>query len=480
MIGYVNLESMDEKRSRRSRFAPTAGDLNLLKRSMPMLEESVLPEERRSEARWDLCLPCRIRWKERSFDAQALDLSGEGAFVETTQVLPEGADIVISFLVAGKEASIGSAIVHSGRYLTELKNVKGFGVSFKDPPTEVLSHLKHVHHWRLPTAEPQRRPRIRLNPRRMMERALKLNKEIWLVVSLILISAAINFIVSQNEMVLAFYTLPTLFSAYFYGRRHATLTALASVLLVILMGQATGIFGNGPQRGFTSEQWLQLTVWGGILIVTGYAMGTLYEHMQRHLSELRQTYNGVLMILQHVISNDKYTHNHSYRVSVYATKIAAQMGLSSETIEDIRAAAMLHDIGKLDISRDILYKASQLSEEEYEEMKRHVERGIYFLEPVGGSLRRILPIILAHHDHFDGSGYHPTRGERIPMGARIIAVADVYDAITSDRPYRKAMSPFDAKDIIAKGSGSEFDPEVVEAFLLAFRKGEMEIPEIIV
>ena len=90
-------------------------------------------------------------------------------------------------------------------------------------------------------------------------------------------------------------------------------------------------------------------------------------------------------------------------------------------------------------------------------------------------VRRILPIILAHHDKFDGSGYHPLKGEAIPIEARIISVADVYDALTSDRPYRKAMSPFDAKEILVKGSGTDFDPQVIEAFLDALKSGEMEV-----
>jgi HD-GYP domain-containing protein (c-di-GMP phosphodiesterase class II) len=155
------------------------------------------------------------------------------------------------------------------------------------------------------------------------------------------------------------------------------------------------------------------------------------------------------------------------------------MGLGHERIEDVRASALLHDIGKLDISREILYKAARLTPEEYQEMQTHVARGVGFLEPVGGSLRRVIPIILAHHDKFDGSGYHPTRGEEIPIEARIISVADVYDSLTSDRPYRKAMSPFDAKELIVKGSGTEFDPKVVEAFLAAFRKQELEVPDVV-
>lgn len=198
------------------------------------------------------------------------------------------------------------------------------------------------------------------------------------------------------------------------------------------------------------------------------------------MHELRDTYNGLLLILRHFISKDKYTENHSYRVSIYAAKIAAYLNLGSGRIEDVRAAALLHDIGKLDVSRDLLYKAAQLTREELEEVQRHVEKGVRMLEPVGGSLRRVIPIILAHHDKFDGSGYHPTRGEEIPLEARIISVADVYDSLTSDRPYRKAMAPSDVKEMIVKGAGSEFDPKVVEAFLVAFRKGEMDVPALIV
>jgi putative nucleotidyltransferase with HDIG domain len=271
------------------------------------------------------------------------------------------------------------------------------------------------------------------------------------------------------------------FSAYLYGRRHATLTALASVLVVVLLVYVNPfILQEATAVPFLSEQWLDIVVWGGTLIVTAYMMGSLYEHKDVQLRELRETYHGILMILRHFISKDKYTENHSYRVSVYATKIAAQLELDSERIEDIRAAALLHDIGKLDISRQILYKAARLTESEFAEMQKHVEKGIAMLEPVGGSLRRILPIILSHHDKFDGSGYHPTHGEDIPLEARIISVADVYDSLTSDRPYRKAMSPFEVREILTKGAGTEFDPKVVEAFLTAFRKGEMEVPTLVI
>src|SRR5262249_4961716 len=163
-----------------------------------------------------------------------------------------------------------------------------------------------------------------------------------------------------------------------------------------------------------------------ILIITGYAMGTLYEHKNEQLLELRETYNGVLLLLRHFISKDEYTEHHSYRVSVYASRIAERLELSGDRVEDVRAAGLLHDIGKLDISSDLLYKAAQFTREEYAEMQQHVEKGVAMLETVGGSLRRVIPIVLAHHDKFDGTGYHATHGEQIPIEARIISVADVY------------------------------------------------------
>jgi putative nucleotidyltransferase with HDIG domain len=315
----------------------------------------------------------------------------------------------------------------------------------------------------------------------MLRRLREVNGELWLIISLFAIAMLLNYMVSMHRAVLGFYFFPTIFSAYFYGRRHATMTALLSFSLVILLTYFNpGLFAVHSGQTLADSRWFDITLWGGTLMVTAYAMGTLYDRDQAKLRELRQTYHGVLLILRQFISKDKYTQNHSYRVSIYAAKIAAALRFDDERIEDVRAAALLHDIGKLDISRDLLYKAARLTSAETEEMSTHVERGEEILHPVGGALHRILPIVLAHHDKFDGSGHHPTRGEDIPLEARIISVADAYDAITSDRPYRKATSPFEAKEIIMKGAGSQFDPDVVRAFNTVFSDGQMEIPELIV
>jgi putative nucleotidyltransferase with HDIG domain len=318
--------------------------------------------------------------------------------------------------------------------------------------------------------------------RNWISRLGDINKELLLILSIIAAAGVVNFFVAGQRLVLTFYNLPTLMAAYYFGRRRAVEAALASILFVVWMNlmNPKALSGGFEWRTQGLLAWSDLCVWGGFLLISAYATGSLYELGERRLSELRETYYGVLQILNQFIGNDKFTQNHSYRVSVYATTIAVEMRLPEQQVEDVRAAALLHDIGKLEISRDILYKAARLDSDETAVMKTHVERGVNILNPVGGSLRRVLPIILAHHDRFDGSGYHPTKGQNIPIEARIISVADAYDAMISDRPYRKGMTPPEGRDAILKGAGTYFDPAVAKAFEAAFRKQRLEIPEVLV
>ena len=323
---------------------------------------------------------------------------------------------------------------------------------------------------------------------RLLRQLQAVNKELWILLMMFMILAGLNYLVASDRMMLGFYVLPTVYSAYFRGRRHAALTALASVLLVILIVHFNSrLFTEQAPVNLIAEKWWDITIWGGTLMVTAYAMGTLYEKKEARLRELREaykdlreTYRGVLVILQQFIAHDEYTEHHSRRVAEYAAKIAEYMGFDSERIDDVFDASLLHDIGKMETSRDLLYKAARLTDSEYNEMKQHVEKGVHFIQPVKGRLERIIPIILAHHDKFNGTGYsvagsQPKQGEEIPLEARIISVADVYDSMVSDRPYRKAMSPLEAKEVIAKGSGSDFDPTVVKAFLKAYQNGALEI-----
>lgn len=308
----------------------------------------------------------------------------------------------------------------------------------------------------------------------------QVNKELWLILTMFLIVGVMNYLVTAQRMMLGLYTLPTVMSAYFYGRRHATLTAMASIILVIIVAYCNPLLLQSDVGTNIFGGWFDVFLWGAILMVTAYAMGALYERDKDRLNELHKAYRGLIIILRQFISKDKYTENHCYRVAVYAAKIGSYLGMHSDQIEDIRAAALLHDLGKLDISREILYKAAKLSQEEMSSMRKHVDKGVEMLECADTPLNRIIPIIMSHHERFNGSGYFGSRGDSIPLEARIITVADVYDALASDRPYRKALTPFDARDQIMKGSGTEFDPKVVDAFLKAFKRGEMEVPEVVV
>lgn len=302
------------------------------------------------------------------------------------------------------------------------------------------------------------------------------NKELWLILSMLVIGAALNYLVTGHRVVLSLYVLPTMFSAYFYGRRHAILTGVASIVLVVFLTYTKPtLFGGAQATAMESSYWFDIAAWGGILVVMGAAMGTLHERHEGRLRELRQTYHGLLLLLRQFVSKDQQTESHCYRVSVYAAKIASYMGLSSDRIEDVRAAALLHDIGKVGVTRTLLQKAARLSEEEHARARVSSKSSESAVESAGGPLRRIIPIVLAHVDKLDSDGKKTAEYEELPLEARVISVADVYDSLTSDHPYRKAMSPFEAKGIIVRCAGSEFDPRVVDSFQRAFKNADLEV-----
>ncbi len=162
---------------------------------------------------------------------------------------------------------------------------------------------------------------------------------------------------------------------------------------------------------------------------------------------------------------DRYTGEHTENTVRYSTAIAKAMGLSLEDIENIRQASILHDLGKVGVSDKILHKKGKLTKKEFDEIKRHPQIAADIIRPVH-FLHDIIPLILYHHERWDGKGYPSGLiGPEIPQGARIISVADVYQALTSKRPYRKAFSRKDAVRMIKEGYGTQFDPEVVDVFM---------------
>jgi putative nucleotidyltransferase with HDIG domain len=164
-------------------------------------------------------------------------------------------------------------------------------------------------------------------------------------------------------------------------------------------------------------------------------------------------------------AKDPYTHGHSRRVTRYCELICRRMGLDEADAEKIRNAAILHDIGKIGLRLDSLNKPHPLSPEEIRVFQTHPQKGCKILAPIQ-FFEELTPIIYHHHEHYDGLGYPEGKaGDRIPLGARVLAVADAYDAMTSDRPYRKAMSRDEAVEELRTHAGRQFDPAVVEAFI---------------
>jgi putative nucleotidyltransferase with HDIG domain len=191
------------------------------------------------------------------------------------------------------------------------------------------------------------------------------------------------------------------------------------------------------------------------------------KNLTRLYEDLRSTYMLTIKALANAIDKrDHYTHSHSENVAKYAKAIAEEMHLSLKDINMIGEACELHDLGKIGVQDSVLSKDTQLSQEEWEQIKLHSLKGAQILEPLS-FLSSVVELVRQHHEHWDGSGYPDGhKGEEILLGARIIHLADAYDAMTSARSYRKVpLTKSEAIEEIRKNSGQQFDPKVVEAFL---------------
>jgi putative nucleotidyltransferase with HDIG domain len=286
-----------------------------------------------------------------------------------------------------------------------------------------------------------------------------------ILVVVIFVTAFVGtYFIEEVSLILNFYYLPVLVASYFLGRRIGILVALLSIIDVLICAM---LF---PQRFFGGPiLWhgiIRLSSWAVFIFLASVTVGTLYDQNEHRLQDLKNAYIGIIEILaKYLESTDRYTKGHSVRVAELSMETAIAMELPRTEVDNIRAAGLLHDIGKIEISGDVLRKAAQLTSEEKELMDSHSVKGAYILASVGGVLKEVVPIVIAHHKYFIDTIESNNRDiQKIPLGARIVAVADAFDAMTTDRPYRKGMQPWQALEELISKSGKQFDPEVVGAF----------------
>jgi putative nucleotidyltransferase with HDIG domain len=246
--------------------------------------------------------------------------------------------------------------------------------------------------------------------------------------------------------------------------------ANAVVLLIILLARA----------GFQGVYSHPVTLTLYFMVVSGLMLSRLIVETSRRQAEqqakeLILAYDATIEGWSHALDlRDKETEGHTQRVAQVTLRLARAMNVSEEQLVQIRRGALLHDIGKMGVPDDILHKAGFLTNEEWVIMRKHPVYAYEMLCPIP-FLQHALDIPYSHHEKWDGSGYpHGLKGEEIPLAARIFAVVDVWDALRSDRPYRKSWPEERVREYIRTESGKHFDPRVVDAFL-ALLKEEMEI-----
>lgn len=194
----------------------------------------------------------------------------------------------------------------------------------------------------------------------------------------------------------------------------------------------------------------------------------------QYMRKLDQAYQDTLIVLAGAIElRDHYTVGHNWRVAKYSVEIARELGWSPEKLKEVETGCVLHDIGKVAVEDAVLRKPGKLTEEEYAQMKIHPERGAALLQDVE-ALHPLIPYCLYHHERPDGKGYpYGLKGEEIPIEGRVVGVADCWDALTSNRPYRQGMDTEKAIKIIEEGKGTQFDPVCADAFIKCFREGRI-------
>lgn len=284
-------------------------------------------------------------------------------------------------------------------------------------------------------------------------RLQSMNPEWWLLLSLFVVSAVVAIVPVGGRMLLFLYLGPIMIAAFLYGRRHAVLTSVACVLLVFVGTFLRDVANAHAVLSLWSEHWSSLGLWAVMTLAFGFGLGWLF-------GDVKQTNEGVLNIMRYMVGRDNERHNYVRRLSFFAGVIAQEAKLSEDQCETVRRAALLRDVGELDLSRDTFKRFSVVCDD-------HDSR----IQPVSGaehhvSLGEVMDLVLA--DKMYGSKF-----DRQPMGARILAVAAEYDDLTSNKRRRSALPSSVAKTMIEREAGKKFDPTIVRAFARAYDRGTL-------
>src|SRR5260370_21141845 len=240
-----------------------------------------------------------------------------------------------------------------------------------------------------------------LAPTKLNDREInmsKIGKESILLISLFLIAATVQFFAQSLPMALCFYFLPTLYAVYHFGRGHAALTAFACVFLVVLLDFLNRMMPAHRVLSLPGARLLHFAIWAGVLAVTGYVMGTLYERKQAMTTDIRESFSGLLLVLQHLMANEKLGVGENQRLVEASTRMADAMGVGADRGELLRAAVVLRDLTKLGITNDILYKAADMSREEVVASFRKPRKTDARAQATGHTLRRGISHIVAQQN----------------------------------------------------------------------------------
>ncbi|KPJ56700.1 MAG: hypothetical protein AMS16_01935 [Planctomycetes bacterium DG_58] len=285
-----------------------------------------------------------------------------------------------------------------------------------------------------------------------------------LVVVILGVVAASHFWFARGTPILFFYFLPALTAGYVLGKRNALMTAIFSVLAVAFafIISPSSFTPRYEMRGELQVA-LDLAAWAGFLVLAALVTGQLYEDKERRIQELKSAYIGILEVLARYLENPEGpAKGHCLRVANLSAEIAVAMGLPRSSVDNIHAAALLHDVQMSGegISGDIIHRAAMLSESP-EELKEHGGKTAEILSSVGTVLKEAVSLIRYDYERV-GTEAESDGPDEIPIGAAVVAVADAYDELVTDKPYASGRAPWVAVKEIEKGVGTRFDPRVVE------------------